>query len=232
MDLADALAARGLDWIVPQWPAPARVAAFFTTRQGDAADLRALVPADPVWLSQVHGRDVAIVDEANAAALRATPPRADAAVTRASGIPVAIRTADCLPVLLCDRAGSVLAVAHAGWRGLAAGVLEATLDAMDVPPANVVAWIGPAIGPRAFEVGADVHEAFCATDPGAAFHFVAHREGKWLADLPALARRRLAARGVPDIAGGPWCTVTDSERFFSWRRDKATGRMALAAWLW
>lgn len=246
------------DWLVPQWAGPARVRAFFTTREGGTSTgaaatmdtgpglpsavelagaigenrrrLRTHLPAEPVWLSQVHGRDVVHVDAANVATLRTHPPVADAAVTRAANLPLTVRTADCLPVLLADRAGNVLGVAHAGWRGLAAGVIEATITAMAVPAHEITAWLGPAIGPTAFEVGADVRAAFCDADPAAAEHFATHREGKWMADLPALARRRLDALGVA-TAGGHWCTFTQPERFFSWRRDRASGRMALVAWL-
>jgi YfiH family protein len=236
-----------LDRIVPEWDGPARVHAFFTTLDvgsaratdkelaGTIGDnrrrLRALLPSDPVWLSQVHGRDAVGVNGENAGGVRASPPQADAAFTRTPGIVLSVRTADCLPVLLADRAGSIVAVAHAGWRGLAAGVLEAALDAMGVPGSDTVAWIGPAIGPRAFEVGADVRDTYCGPDPELAPHFVPLREGKWLADLPALARRRLAARGVLDVTGGTWCTYSDSSRFHSYRRDKGSGRMALVAWL-
>jgi YfiH family protein len=235
-----------VDRIVPAWGGPARVHALFTTIDVGSAransedlagvigrnrrQLRELLPSDPVWLSQVHGRDVVGLDAENAARMRASPPQADAAFTRAPGIVLTVRTADCLPVLLADRAGSVVAVAHAGWRGLAAGVLEAAVDAMGVPGHDVTAWIGPAIGPQAFEVGADVRDTYCGPDPHSASHFVPLREGKWLADLPALARGRLAARGVSDVAGGTWCTCSDP-RFFSYRRDKSSGRMALAAWL-
>lgn len=242
------------DWIVPQWDGPAAVRAFFTTRNGDGAAamdvgraqptsddlagalgrnrrlLRAHLPADPVWLSQVHGCDVVTVTPANVDALRAAPPQADAAITRERGVVLTVRTADCLPVLLADRMGSVLGVAHAGWRGLAAGVVEATLTAMDVAPHTLVAWLGPAIGPTAFEVGADVYHAYCDRDAGAAAHFAPHRDGKWHADLPALARRRLARLGVT-VAGGLWCTYTDPARFHSWRREHGIGRMALVAWL-
>ena len=250
------LAGDGLDWIVPEWHGPARVRALFTTRAGgpgpsgfDAGSahpsaeelagnvgacrrrLRARLPADPVWLEQVHGCDVAAVDAANAPALRTSPPRADAALARVPGIVLAVRVADCLPVLLADRAGSVVAVAHAGWRGLAAGVLEATLAAMHVAPAEVAAWIGPAIGPRAFEVGADVRDAHCAHDAGAVVHFAPQGGGKWLADLPALARRRLAAAGVTAVAVDDACTHSDAARFHSWRRDRTSARMALLAWL-
>lgn len=249
------LAARGLDWIVPAWDGPARVHALFTTRHGaagttfdagaahpSAADLagevgasrhtlQTLLPSAPVWLEQVHGRDVAVVEAAGADALRAVPPRADAAVTRTPGVVLAVRVADCLPVLLADRHASVVAVAHAGWRGLAAGVLEATVAAMRAPAAELAAWIGPAIGSRAFEVGVDVRDAHCADDAGAAAHFVPHTAGKWLADLPALARRRLAAAGVSSIAVDGACTHDDAARFHSWRRDRARGRMTLVAWL-
>lgn len=257
-DLARAIAKDELDWIVPAWSGAPRVAALFTTRNGDAGNqmtapnsgqalpsnepqafaiagnrrrLRAFLPADPVWLEQVHGRDVVLVDATNLADLRRAPPKADAAVTRTPGIVLCVRTADCLPVLLADRQGTVVAVAHAGWRGLARGVLEATLDAMQVSGGDIVAWIGPGIGPRAYEVSDDVLAAFCAADPGAVACFAPLREGKWLADLPGLARRRLAARDVHEVAVDGGCTFTDAARFFSYRRDAASGRMALAAWL-
>ncbi len=254
--LAADLAARRLGWIVPAWHGPARVRALFTTRNGDAAcpdfdagpahptaeeiagnvgecrrRLRAWLPSDPVWLEQVHGRDVAEADAAHVEAMRATPPRADAAVTRCAGVVLAVRVADCLPVLLADRTGAVVAVAHAGWRGLAAGVLEATIAAMRAAPAGLVAWIGPAIGPRAFEVGADVRDAHCAHDAGAGAHFAPIAAGKWLADLPALAQRRLAAAGIVDVVVDGACTHSDAARFHSWRRDRTRGRMALLAWL-
>jgi len=253
------LAAAGLDWIVPRWEGPARVGALFTTRHGGVSDgpgatldvgtarpdeaalagaiganrarLRTFLPASPVWLSQVHGRDVVRVDAANAHALQVEPPTADAAVTRTPGIVLTVRTADCLPVLLADRAGEVLAVAHAGWRGLAAGVLDAAVAAMDVAPHDICAWVGPAIGKRMFEVGDDVLAAFGGAGGSAATHFTPLREGKWLADLPGLARRRLAALGVRRTAGGYWCTHSESARFFSYRRERDSGRMALVAWL-
>lgn len=246
------------DWLVPRWDGARHVRAFFTTRHGGVSTgsaatmdlgpaqpapeelagaigenrrrLRAQLPADPVWLAQVHGATVVRVSAANVETLRATPPQADAAVTRERGIVLTVRTADCLPVLFADREGAVLGVAHAGWRGLAAGVLEATVAAMAVPAPAIVAWLGPAIGPTAFEVGADVHHAYCDHDAGAAAHFATRRDGKWLADLPALARRRLTRLGIA-AAGGTWCTHTDAARFFSWRRDRGAGRMALVAWL-
>ncbi len=218
------------DWIVPQWQGPARVRAGYATRRvGDR--FRDALPSDPVWLSQVHGIDVARVDAGNAQALRAAPPRADASVTHTPGVVLTVKTADCLPVLFASRDGTALGVAHAGWRGLAAGVLEATVSAMDTPPSQIVAWIGPAIGPTAFEVGRDVYDVHCADDEGSAAYFAPHREGKWLADLPALARRRLAKVGIARADGGLWCTHGDAGRFHSYRRDKATGRMALAAWI-
>jgi len=254
VDLAAALAAQQLDWIVPAWEGSPRVRAFFTTRHGGVSTgaeatfdvgsarpapgrdlasvnenrrrLRAFLPADPVWIQQVHGVDVAAI-----AAPPASPPVADAAVTRTADVVLTVRTADCLPVLLSDRAGSVLAVAHAGWRGLAAGVLEQTVAAMQVDARDVAAWIGPAIGPEAFEVGADVRAAYCHDDDTATRYFRPFREGKWLADLPGLAQQRLAQVGVAAIARGTWCTHSDASRFFSYRRDPRSGRMALVAWL-
>lgn len=217
------------DLIVPEWQGPARVRAFFTTRLADVDAVHAALPREPLRLAQVHGRAVAVVDAASIARLRAEAPQADAAVTRMPGVVLTVRTADCLPVLFADRAASVVGVAHAGWRGLAAGVLEATVAALAAR--DVVAWIGPCIGPRAFEVGRDVYDVYCGGDAENARHFAPLREGKWLADLPALARRRLAAMGVDTVAGGTWCTYREQERFHSYRRDKATGRMALYAWL-
>ncbi len=188
--------------------------------------LRSHVPAAPRWLSQVHG--VSVVDAADTEAGR----EADAAVCRDRGVACAVMTADCLPVLFCDRAGSVVAAAHAGWRGLCSGVLERTLASMAVAPKDVMAWMGAAIGPGAFEVGAEVREAFCEnnTEDAAAFTCGA-AEGKWMADLYALARRRLERSGVGSIHGGNLCTYTDSARFFSYRRDGVTGRMAALIWL-
>ncbi len=254
VDLSAALASQQLDWIVPAWDGAPRVRAFFTTRHGGVSTgaeatfdvgparpapghdlvavnenrrrLRAFLPADPVWIHQVHGVDVAEI-----AAPPESVPVADAAVTRAAGVVLTVRTADCLPVLLSDRAGSLLAVAHAGWRGLAAGVLEQTLAAMHVEARDVAAWIGPAIGPAAFEVGPDVRAAYCDDDASATQCFRPLREGKWLADLPGLAKQRLARAGVTSIAGGIWCTHSDAARFFSYRRDPRAGRMALVAWL-
>lgn len=219
----------GGDRILPQWQGPGRVRAFFTTRHADVDAVQAALPGEPLRLAQVHGRDVAVVDEASIARLRADAPRADAAVTRMPGVVLTVRTADCLPVLFADRSASVVGVAHAGWRGLAAGVLEATVAALAAR--DLVAWIGPCIGPQAFEVGRDVYDAYCRGDAENVRHFAPCASGKWLADLPALARRRLAAAGVETVDGGTWCTYREHERFHSYRRDKAPGRMALYAWL-
>jgi YfiH family protein len=253
----------------PQWPAPPRVAARQTLRGGgcspapwaslnlgdhvgdapervaaNRARLRALLPSEPRWLRQVHG--VNVVD----AAASQDAPEADAAFTRQPGTVCAVMTADCLPVLFCDRAGSIVAAAHAGWRGLAAGVLEATVAAMATPPDQLLAWLGPAIGPRHFEVGGEVRAAFIERDPAAAAAFqpsetavkvlrplperrqkAGESADKWLANLYTLARQRLAAIGVSAIFGGEYCTVGE-ERFFSYRRDGVTGRMATLIWLW
>jgi len=189
------------------------------------AELRLALPAEPVWLEQVHG--IRVVD----AALAAKLPAADAALARQAGVVCAVMTADCLPVLFCDRAGSVVAAAHAGWRGLQAGVLEATLAAMAVAPTEILAWLGPAIGPQAFEVGAEVRAAFVAADPAAAQAFRAQAADKWLADIYLLARQRLLAAGIRAISGADFCTVSDAQRFFSYRRDGLTGRMATLVWL-
>jgi polyphenol oxidase len=215
-------------FILPQWRGPSRVRAVFTTRAVPVPSdrLRARLPRDPVWLAQVHGKDVVDVD-----AVHASPPQGDAALTRTRAVVVAVRTADCLPVLFADRDASVVAVAHAGWRGLAAGVLEATVDAMRVEASEISAWIGPAIGPTAFEVGADVYDLYCDADPACEDYFAPYRDGKWLADLPGLARYRLWNVGVETVDGGDACTYTQSDQFFSYRREKGAGRMALAAWL-
>ena len=246
--LATRVAAAGLDWIVPDWPVPARICALSTTRNGRAGaafdpapghrfeialrELRRFVPADPVWLAQEHGIAICDADAARAIG-RADAPVADGAVARVTGTVCAVFSADCLPVLFTDRAGSVVAAAHAGWRGLAAGVLEAALAAMRVPPASVLAWLGPAIGPRAFEVGADVLAAHCAGDPEAAGCFAPHRPGKWLADLYALARLRLRRAGVVAIHGGGRCTFSEPGAFYSYRREgaAAAGRMATLIWI-
>ncbi len=243
--LAEDFAAAGLDWIVPEWPAPPNVRAFSTTRNSGGARYRApakeatddelpdelsrWVPTPPRWLRQVHG---AAIHDADALPAVSSPPRADGIVARGRDVVCAIQTADCLPMLFADRTGSVVAAAHAGWRGLAAGVIEATLAAMRADPGNVLVWIGPGIGPRVYEVGADVLEAHCASDSGAEACFSPIGSDKWLADLSALARRRLARAGVRSIAGAARCTFSESASFHSYRRDGArAGRMVTLVWL-
>lgn len=192
------------------------------------------LPAEPCWLSQVHGVAVHHAPSPRSAlpgdvSPTAAPPTADAAVTRGTGVVLAIMVADCLPVLLSAEDGSVLGAAHAGWRGLVGGVIERTVEAMDHDPARLQAWLGPCIGPRHFEVGEEVRQAFLdAGDPAGAFE--ATPGGRWLCDLPALARTRLGRLGVTRVAGGQWCTVADPVRFFSHRRDRQTGRMAALLW--
>lgn len=229
----------------PAWAAPSNVQAAVTTRIGgnlaehvgdDPADVaenraqlvRALdLPAKPRWLCQIHGTRVARFH----AAPQKENPTADAAVTSAPGVVLAVLTADCLPVLLAARDGSAVGVAHAGWRGLAAGVIEATLDAMETPARELIAWFGPAIGAAHYEVDETVHVAF-AGSPGAAQAFAPSScTGHWHCDLMALARARLMAAGVYDITGGGWDTFAEPERFYSYRRDGATGRMASLIWL-
>ncbi|NWL79240.1 peptidoglycan editing factor PgeF [Pseudomonas taiwanensis] len=236
-------------WLTPDWPAPARVKACVTTREGgfsqspyDGLNLgshvgdelqtveqnRLLLTSSlgcrPAWLSQVHGVRVS----------RADPSRvdeADASWTDEPGIASAVLTADCLPALFCDRAGTKVAAAHAGWRGLANGVLEATLDALALPPEEVLVWLGPAIGPASFEVGPEVREAFVTLHPQAEQAFQgSSNAGKFMADLYQLARIRLAARGVHAVSGGGFCTVSDP-RFYSYRRASRTGRFASLVWL-
>lgn len=249
--------------IIPDWPAPPNVKALQTTRHGGASAapydslnlgdhvgdaplavahnrqlLSSLLPVEPVWLNQVHGTVVAKT------ATAACRPQADACVAMRRAEVCAVMTADCLPVLLCDDSGSVVGAAHAGWRGLCDGVIERTVQAMGVPPSTLMAWLGPAIGPSAFEVGAEVRAAFVAKQPQAAAAFLpspasgrgAGGEGreessKYLADLYLLARQRLLALGITRIYGGGLCTYTDRMRFFSYRRDGATGRMGTFIWL-
>jgi YfiH family protein len=243
-----------MDSILPGWPAPPRVRAAFTTRSGgvsappfDSLNLGVHVgddplavaenrrrvrqalqlPSEPAWLRQVHGTRVVDLD----AGTPEESPEADASITLRPGAVCAVQVADCLPVLLAHRDGQVIGAAHAGWRGLAGGVLEATVRAMDVPPAELVAWMGPAIGPAAFEVGEEVRAAFVAQDPGAAEAFRPNPRGRWQADLFQLARARLAALGLVSIHGGGQCTFTARERFFSYRRDGQCGRMAALIWI-
>lgn len=239
------------DFLIPDWPAPANVRALQTLRSGgcsplpwdsfnlgdhvgddparvaaNRAELRRHLPADPLWLQQVHGVAVAGANQDFAAV-----PEADAAWASRVERVCAVMTADCLPVLFCDRAGTVVAAAHAGWRGLLAGVLEATMAQMSVSPESLMAWLGPAIGATQFEVGDEVRTAFVAADPAAAASFVSGAPGKWLADIYGLARLRLQQAGVASISGGDLCTVSDPARFFSYRRDGVTGRMASLVWL-
>ena len=191
----------------------------------------ASLPSPPHWLRQVHGTGVARFDAPLASPRDAADePEADAAVTAAPGTVLAILTADCLPVVFAAVDGSEVAAAHAGWRGLADGVLEATVAAMVAPAARVRAWLGPAAGPQAYEIGQEVFDAFTAVDPDAAEAFVATRPGHWRVDLYALARRRLAAVGVVDVHGGGLCTISEPQRFYSHRRDARTGRLATLVW--
>ncbi len=207
--------------IVPDWPAPAHVRALVTTRGEGNPPL----PAVPAWLRQVHG--TAVID----AALAAKEPEADASVARQPNTVCAVKAADCLPVLLVDDAGSVVGAVHAGWRGLAAGVIEATVEEMRVVPQSLIAWLGPAIGPRVYEVGEEVRAAFLARDAQAAAAFAPNRPGHWLLDLYAVARQRLGARGVTRVYGGEFCTYSEPERFPSYRRDGTRERIAAYVWL-
>ncbi len=237
--------------IVPDWPVPANVKALQTTRHGGVSaapydslnlglhvgddpvrvsrnrqSLAPLMPSEPVWLEQVHGT---VVANADAAACRVV---ADACIARQRGSVCVVMTADCLPVLLCDEAGTVVGAAHAGWRGLCDGVIEATVKEMGVTPDKLLAWLGPAIGPQAFEVGEEVRAAFMAHDTNAADAFIAHGDqGKYHADIALLARQRLNALGITRVHGGGLCTYQQKDRFFSYRRDGVTGRMGTFIWL-
>jgi len=222
-----------VEFLTPEWPAPAGVRALVTTRaMGDLksaearARLRRHLPGEPAWLRQVHGTDV--VDAARPSSAGAA---ADASYAREKNIVCAVMAADCMPVLLAHDGGEAVAAAHAGWRGLCAGVIEATIAAMSVGPGRVIAWLGPAIGPAAYEVGEEVRTAFLARDAHAATAFRATRPGHWHLDLYAVARQRLAAQGVARVFGRGFCTASDSARFFSYRRDKASERMAAAIWI-
>jgi YfiH family protein len=240
------------DCLIPNWPAPAHVKALITTRTGgvsagpyaalnlgvstgdDAAAvaanrrrLSALIPQPPRWLQQVHGARVLEADRVT------DRPEGDAAIAHEVGTVCAILVADCLPILFTNRSGTLVGAAHAGWRGLAAGVIGNTVAALlanGARAADLLAYIGPGIGPDAFEVGDDVYEAYTRSDPGAAAAFKARGPGKWHADLFALARRALAAAGVTQVYGGGLCTYSDPQRFYSYRRDRTTGRMAALIW--
>ncbi len=243
------------DVIIPDWPAPLRVKALFTTRAGgvssgmfgslnlgvhvgDAADdveenrrrLRTLLPSSPVWLNQIHGAEV--VDAALVATCHA-PLAADASFTTQLRVPCTVLVADCLPVLFCAADGSCVAAAHAGWRGLHRGVLEHTVAAMNTKAGNILVWLGPAIGPLAFEVGDDVFKIFTEVAPQDTFAFkrIAGATNKYFADIYELARLRLQRAGVTEIFGGQFCTLSDADRFFSYRRDGQTGRMGAMIWL-
>jgi YfiH family protein len=183
--------------------------------------LQGSLPGEPIWLRQVHGTTVI---EADAQKLL---QEADAAVARNAGTVCAVMMADCMPVLLAHEGGSVVGIAHAGWRGLAAGVIEATLDAMTVAPQEIIGWLGPAIGPRVYEVGDEVRAAFAGHEAA----FTPTRPGHWLLDLYAVARARLARKGVRAVYGGDFCTYSEQERFFSYRRDRDSRRMAAVIWL-
>lgn len=239
-----------IEFLLPDWPAPSSVRALVTSRIGGVSRgayaslnlaahvgddpaavaenrrrLRAYLPNEPLWLAQEHGATV--VD----AALAAPGAVADASFSRRTGVVCAVLTADCLPVLLCDEQGTAVAAIHAGWRGLAAGVVEATIAALAMPPARLIAWLGPAIGPCCFIVGDDVRQSFLERDPEAAAAFLAAKNGKWQADLYHLARRRLAAQGLSRIHGGGLCTACEARRFYSYRREGVTGRIASLIWL-
>lgn len=239
------------DWIVPDWPVSTRVRALITTRKGGVSIgnydsmnlgdhvgddinhviknrqlLRDLLPSEPNWLKQVHGTNV-VVASADFAC-----PEADAVMTKQRAVVCSILTADCLPVLLCDESASVVAAAHAGWRGLSNGVIEQTVNAMQVAPSKIYAYLGPAIGPRAFEVGVEVRQVFIEKmGEEAKLAFTVHSRNKYMADLYLLAKQKLLKLGVDQIYGGEYCTYSDTQRFFSYRRDGITGRMAALIWL-
>jgi YfiH family protein len=239
------------------WPAPANIRAFTTLRSGPGVSRAPFdrfnlgsrcgddpahaqqnrerlasgfrLPTSPRWLHQVHGVDVVRLGKRSDRD-RDLEPIADAAVSSDAGVVLAILTADCLPVLLCAEQGDEVAAAHAGWRGLAAGVLENTVRAMYSPPPELMAWLGPAAGPDAYEVGSEVREAFLAHDRAAASAFVPTRENHWRVDLYQLARQRLKAIGVTRVFGGGLCTISDPTHYYSHRRDQTTGRMATVIW--
>jgi len=238
-------------WIEPEWPAPPGVRVISTLRLGGVSEGRhaslnlgdhvedhprlvaenrrllraaALLPAEPYWLKQVHGVTVADLDLPQASLL------ADASITKEVGRVCAVLTADCLPIALAAQSGEAVAAVHAGWRGLAAGVIEAAVGALGLPGEQLQAWLGPAIGPEHFEVGAEVRAAFVAHDGAAEAAFAPNSGGRFMADLATLARQRLGRLGVRRIFGGGECTYTDSRRFFSHRRDGLTGRQATLIW--
>lgn len=245
-----------IDWIVPDWPSPKNVNAMFTTRKGgvskningayanlnlaahvgddpdvvlqNRAYLRRYLPNDPCWLTQVHGSRPVWLDSG------CEILEGDAAMSKQSGVVCAVLVADCLPVLLCDLAGSIVGIAHAGWRGLAGGIIENTIAEMRKfsQSEQIIAWLGPAIGPKYFEVGGEVWKEFVEQDSRAASAFMPGKEkGKWHANLFDLARQRLADSGIKQVYGGDICTFGDATRFYSYRRDGVTGRMAGLLWM-
>jgi hypothetical protein len=247
---------QALRWLEPDWPAPARVRAVATLRTGGVSTgpyaslnlarhvgdepshvaenrrrLRAAagLPGEPLWLEQVHGIEV-VAHEGSRRPGNA-PPIADASVTFEPGRVCVVMTADCLPVVFADRAGTRIGVSHAGWRGFLDGVLEATIAALDVPAQELLAWLGPAIAQPAFEVGPEVQEAFVQRSAAYSAAFERNVAGRFQADLYALARTALAAAGVAAVYGGGWCTFREADEFYSFRRDRTTGRMATLAWL-
>ncbi|HLQ25786.1 MAG TPA: peptidoglycan editing factor PgeF [Acidiferrobacterales bacterium] len=238
-------------FIYADWPAPENVTALTTTRIGGLSrggyawfnladhvgdDLEAVqknrlllretleLPEEPVWLNQVHG--VRVID-----ASTSSDRTADGSYSNQAGVVCAVLSADCLPVFLCDRRGAQVALVHAGWRGLAAGVIEQTVAAFRTPASELLVWLGPAIGPLAFEVGDEVRQRFVSHDPYSAVAFTANNRNRWYADIYALARRRLQNLGVDKIYGGNFCTVREHEKFFSYRRNPICGRMASLIWL-
>jgi len=241
------------NWIIPDWPAPSNVKALTTVRHGgvslapfdsfnfgnyvgDSSDavrenrlqlrVKAGLPHEPFWLKQVHGTRVIDV---GAQALPYSVVEADAACAFQENLVCAVTTADCLPLLLCDQKGTCVSAVHAGWRGLAMGVIEAAVLKLNKPAADLIAWLGPAIGPQSFEVREDVLDTFKADISSQTF--VKTEQGTWLANLYALARLRLERLGITDIFGGTFCTYQNIDQFYSFRRDKTTGRMATLIWL-
>lgn len=247
-----------MDWIIPEWPAPHHIKALFTTRKGgihcnphntyagfnlgdhvgddpdvvqkNRALLRQYLPEEPRWLTQVHGNKPVWVDAVG----NDDKPEGDAAISRHHGVVCAILVADCLPVFLCDEVGSVVAVAHAGWRGLAGGIIENTIQEMrrSSKSKQIIAWLGPAIGPQYFEVGKEVRSTFIQSDGQSVNAFTGTGEHeKYYADLFRLVRQRLAKAGVNQVFGGELCTFSNADRFYSYRRDGQTGRMAALLWM-
>jgi len=238
-----------VDCIVPEWPAPPHVRALITTRNGgvsqgpfasfnlgiragddpqavttNRANLRRFLPQEPKWLTQQHGAAAVEVDGL------AHSPAADAGIARQPGTVCVITVADCVPVLLTDKRGMLVAAAHAGWRGLGRGIIENTVRGMGVAPEELLAYLGPGIGPKAFEVGADVYDTFVKQNTLAARAFAPGRAGRWYADIYALTRLALERAGISRVYGGGLCTVSDPLRFYSYRRDRITGRMAALIW--